>query len=49
MFKSKPYGWTSQYLLGFFFSYGVYLPFWAIWFKHIGVDDSDIGLLLGLG
>lgn len=49
MFTRSPYSWSSQYLWGFFFSYGVYLPFWAIWFKHIGVDDSDIGLLLGLG
>jgi MFS transporter, PPP family, 3-phenylpropionic acid transporter len=49
MFKSSPYSWNSQYLLGFFFSYGVYLPFWAIWFKHIGLSDYDIGLLLGLG
>ncbi|WP_419238136.1 3-phenylpropionate MFS transporter [Photobacterium leiognathi subsp. mandapamensis] len=49
MFNRSPYSWNSQYLWGFFFSYGVYLPFWAIWFKHIGVNDSDIGLLLGLG
>ncbi|MGF1757548.1 3-phenylpropionate MFS transporter [Photobacterium sagamiensis] len=49
MFRSSPYGWTSQYMLGFFFTYGVYLPFWALWFAHLGVDASDIGLLLGLG
>ncbi|CAG21684.1 putative transport permease protein [Photobacterium profundum SS9] len=49
MFRSSPYGWTSQYLFGFFFTYGVYLPFWALWFAHLGVDASDIGLLLGLG
>lgn len=49
MFRSSPYGWTSQYLLGFFFNYGVYLPFWALWLTHLGVSASDIGLLLGLG
>lgn len=49
MFRSSPYGWTSQYLFGFFFTYGVYLPFWALWFAHLGVSASDIGLLLGLG
>ncbi|HIF9106297.1 TPA: 3-phenylpropionate MFS transporter [Photobacterium damselae] len=49
MFRSSPFSWTSQYLVGFFFSYGVYLPFWALWFAHIGVDAADIGVLLGLG
>lgn len=49
MFRSSPYGWTSQYLFGFFFNYGVYLPFWALWFAHLGVSASNIGLLLGLG
>ncbi|WP_299019548.1 3-phenylpropionate MFS transporter [uncultured Photobacterium sp.] len=49
MFRSSPYGWTSQYLLGFFFHYGVYLPFWALWFAHLGVSASNIGLLLGVG
>ncbi|GHA58801.1 3-phenylpropionate MFS transporter [Photobacterium aphoticum] len=49
MFRSSPYGWTSQYLLGFFFNYGVYLPFWALWLAHLGVSASHIGLLLGLG
>ncbi|MGF1738643.1 3-phenylpropionate MFS transporter [Photobacterium satsumensis] len=49
MFRSSPYGWTSQYLLGFFFNYGVYLPFWALWLAHLGVSASNIGLLLGLG
>ncbi|MGR5148943.1 3-phenylpropionate MFS transporter [Photobacterium alginatilyticum] len=49
MFRSSPYGWTSQYLLGFFFNYGVYLPFWALWLAHLEVSASNIGLLLGLG
>ncbi|MGF1726601.1 3-phenylpropionate MFS transporter [Photobacterium nomapromontoriensis] len=49
MFRSSPYGWTSQYLLGFFFNYGVYLPFWALWLAHLGVSAQNIGLLLGLG
>ncbi|PSW12161.1 3-phenylpropionate MFS transporter [Photobacterium sanctipauli] len=49
MVRSSPYGWTSQYLFGFFFNYGVYLPFWALWFAHLDVSASNIGLLLGLG
>ena len=49
MFKPSPYGWISQYFLGFFFAYGVYLPFWALWFKGQGVSATDIGLLVGIG
>ncbi len=32
MFTPTPYGWISQYFIGFFFAYGVYLPFWSLWF-----------------
>ena len=49
MLKPSPYGWISQYFLGFFFAYGVYLPFWSLWFKEQGVTPTDIGLLVGLG
>ncbi|EHH0750705.1 TPA: 3-phenylpropionate MFS transporter [Vibrio vulnificus] len=49
MFKLSPYGWISQYFLGFFFAYGVYLPFWSLWFKEQGVSSTDIGLLVGIG
>ncbi|MGR5237369.1 3-phenylpropionate MFS transporter [Vibrio alfacsensis] len=49
MLKPSPYGWISQYFLGFFFAYGVYLPFWSLWFKEQGVSATDIGLLVGLG
>ncbi|GAD90103.1 MULTISPECIES: 3-phenylpropionate MFS transporter [Vibrio] len=48
MLKPSPYAWISQYFLGFFFAYGVYLPFWALWFKDQGISASDIGLLLGV-
>ena len=34
---------------GFFFAYGVYLPFWALWFEEQGVSTTDIGLLVGIG
>lgn len=49
MFTPTPYGWISQYFIGFFFAYGVYLPFWALWFEEQGVSPTDIGLLLGIG
>ncbi|WP_413285652.1 3-phenylpropionate MFS transporter [Vibrio sp. MA40-2] len=48
MFSPSPHGWISQYFIGFFFAYGVYIPFWALWFKEQGVSASDIGLLMGL-
>jgi len=48
MFSPSPYGWISQYYIGFFFSYGVYIPFWALWFKDQGVSSSDIGFLMGI-
>ncbi|QIA64634.1 3-phenylpropionate MFS transporter [Vibrio astriarenae] len=49
MLNPSPYGWISQYFLGFFFAYGVYLPFWALWFEDQGVSATDIGMLVGLG
>ena len=49
MLHSSPYGWISQYFVGFFFSYGVHLPFWAIWFASQDISASDIGVLIGLG
>ncbi|EGU30035.1 putative 3-phenylpropionic acid transporter [Vibrio ichthyoenteri ATCC 700023] len=49
MFTPTPYGWISQYFVGFFFAYGVYLPFWALWFEEQGVSPTDIGLLVGIG
>ena len=48
MLRSSPFGWVSQYFIGFFFAYGVYLPFWALWFEEQGISPSDIGILLGL-
>lgn len=49
MFNPSPFGWVAQYFSGFFFAYGVYLPFWSVWFKDQGVSATDIGLLVGIG
>ncbi|WP_087026799.1 3-phenylpropionate MFS transporter [Thaumasiovibrio subtropicus] len=49
MLSRTPYGWTSQYLFGYFFSYGVYLPFWAIWLSYMGMSPSEVGLITGAG
>ncbi|WCE29541.1 3-phenylpropionate MFS transporter [Vibrio sp. SCSIO 43137] len=48
MLSPTPYGWISQYFIGFFFAYGVYIPFWALWFEDQGVSAADIGLLMGI-
>ncbi|WGW00099.1 3-phenylpropionate MFS transporter [Vibrio sp. YMD68] len=49
MLTPSPFAWISQYFVGFFFAYGVYLPFWALWFEEQGVSATDIGLLVGVG
>ena len=49
MFKPSPFGWVSQYFGGFFFAYGVYLPFLGLWFSDQGVSAGDIGVLIGIG
>jgi PPP family 3-phenylpropionic acid transporter len=49
MFSPSPYAWNAQYLFGFFFCYGVYLPFWAVWLAHQGASPEAIGGLIGLG
>ncbi|MFY2510366.1 3-phenylpropionate MFS transporter [Vibrio pectenicida] len=49
MSTTSPFNWISQYFAGFFFAYGVYLPFWALWFEDQGVSATDIGLLVGIG
>ncbi|GLT19010.1 hypothetical protein GCM10007938_27920 [Vibrio zhanjiangensis] len=48
MSATSPFNWVSQYFVGFFFAYGVYLPFWALWFEDQGVSSTDIGLLVGV-
>ncbi len=48
MLSPSPYAWISQYFLGFFFSYGVYIPFWGLWFEGQGVSAANIGLLIGV-
>ncbi len=49
MQTNSPYAWLSTYLFGFFFTYGIYIPFWALWFEEQGISASDIGILIGLG
>lgn len=49
MNSPSPHGWISQYIFGFFFTYGVYLPFWALWYEGQNISATDIGILIGIG
>jgi len=41
--------WLGLAYFTYFFAYGIYLPFWAVWLKGTGLDAEKIGLLLGAG
>ena len=41
--------WLALGYFTYFFAYGVWLPFWAVWLKGVGLDAEKIGLLLGAG
>ncbi len=41
--------WLALSYFTYFFSYGVFLPFWSVWLKGTGLTPETIGLLLGAG
>ncbi|MDC9581815.1 3-phenylpropionate MFS transporter [Xenorhabdus sp. PR6a] len=41
--------WLGLGYFTYFFSYGIFLPFWSIWLKGEGIEASMIGILLGVG
>lgn len=41
--------WLGLSYFTYFFCYGIYLPFWGVWLKGVGLDPEQIGLLLGCG
>lgn len=45
----SPALWLSGLFALFYFSYGIYLPYWSLWLSHVGVEADIIGWLLGLG
>ncbi|MBO1518911.1 3-phenylpropionate MFS transporter [Oceanisphaera pacifica] len=45
----SPAIWLSALFALFYFSYGIYLPYWSLWLSHIEVEADVIGWLLGLG
>ena len=41
--------WLALSYFTYFFSYGIFLPFWSLWLKGVGLPPETIGLLLGSG
>nr|WP_318384704.1 3-phenylpropionate MFS transporter [uncultured Enterobacter sp.] len=41
--------WLALSYFTYFFSYGIFLPFWSVWLKGTGSTPETIGLLLGAG
>ncbi|MBL3522211.1 3-phenylpropionate MFS transporter [Serratia plymuthica] len=41
--------WLALSYFTYFFSYGIFLPFWGVWLKGEGIAPETIGLLLGAG
>ncbi|EEP91874.1 3-phenylpropionate MFS transporter [Yersinia kristensenii] len=41
--------WLSLSYFTYFFSYGIFLPFWGIWLQGEGIPPETIGILLGAG
>ncbi|PHM49126.1 3-phenylpropionate MFS transporter [Xenorhabdus miraniensis] len=41
--------WLGLGYFTYFFSFGIFLPFWAAWLKGEGIEPSMIGILLGVG
>ena len=41
--------WLALSYFTYFFSYGIFLPFWSVWLKGAGLSPETIGLLLGAG
>ncbi|OXY83325.1 3-phenylpropionate MFS transporter [Oceanimonas doudoroffii] len=44
-----PANWLSLFFGLYFFSFGTFLPYWALWLQGAGASAGFIGLLLGLG
>ncbi|MEG1211368.1 MAG: 3-phenylpropionate MFS transporter [Leclercia sp.] len=41
--------WLALSYFTYFFSYGIFLPFWSVWLAGIGLTPEMIGVLLGSG
>ncbi|HEJ6927335.1 TPA: 3-phenylpropionate MFS transporter [Serratia marcescens] len=45
----QPTRWLALSYFTYFFSYGIFLPFWGVWLKGEGIAPETIGILLGAG
>lgn len=41
--------WLALSYFTYFFSYGIFLPFWSLWLEGVGLSPETIGMLLGAG
>lgn len=41
--------WLALSYFTYFFSYGIFLPFWSVWLAGTGLTPETIGVLLGAG
>lgn len=41
--------WRALSYFTYFFSYGIFLPFWSVWLSGLGLTPETIGMLLGAG
>ena len=41
--------WLALSYFTYFFSYGIFLPFWSVWLAGVGLTPESIGILLGIG
>ena len=41
--------WLALGYFTYFFSYGIFLPFWSVWLSGLGLMPETIGMLLGAG
>ncbi|MCW7549321.1 3-phenylpropionate MFS transporter [Photorhabdus sp. APURE] len=41
--------WLALDYFTYFFSYGIFLPFWATWLQGEGIEHDMIGVILGVG
>ncbi|MFD2175963.1 3-phenylpropionate MFS transporter [Veronia pacifica] len=49
LIRPSPAVWLSLYFCGFYFVFGIYVPFWAVWMDWLGLSADDIGLIIGIG
>ncbi|PCQ13031.1 3-phenylpropionate MFS transporter, partial [Klebsiella pneumoniae] len=42
-----PTRWLALSYFTYFFSYGIFLPFWSVWLAGNGLTPETIGILLG--